>query len=91
MQKIIKQVEQTYSKIEELEKAVSKELNNIERRNENKDINKEVDKLKNEIESQQEKIKSYDSENTAREEIASASLDDLTIRISIKEFENITI
>lgn len=91
LQKIIKQVEQTYSKIEELEKAVSKELNNIERRNENKDINKEIDKLKNEIESQQEKIKSYDSENTAREEIASASLDDLSEDEINKEFENITI
>ena len=90
LQKIIKQVEQTYSKIEALEKAVNKELSDIEKRSGHKDINKEIDKLKLEIENQEKNIKNY-HEQSVKEEIASTSLDEMSEEEIKKEFENITI
>ena len=90
LQKIIKQVEQTYSKIEALEKAVNKELSDIEKRSGHKDINKEIDELKLEIDNQEKNIKNY-NEQSAKKEIASTSLDEMSEEEIKKEFEKITI
>lgn len=73
-----------------MEKAVNKELSDIEKRSGHKDINKEIDELKLEIEKQEKDIKTY-NEQSVKEEIASTSLDEMSEEEIKREFENITI
>lgn len=97
LQKIIKKVEQTSNKIDELERALNKELNDINKRSKYKGINEELNSLKKEIAEQEKNIdqvsKNKESKNSnALDEIASSlEIDELDEDKIDEEFSNITI
>lgn len=93
LMKIMKRVEQTYNKIEELEKAVNKELNDIDRRSGYSDINEKIDNLKKEVLDQEKNIDSVYSnkKDIAVNDVKASDLDDLSMEEIDEEFKNIII